>query len=350
MSGSWHETGLEMDTRLTNEQTSGMVAHALNLLREELQNTSESEGQIVALGPLRGETPREHWNGAISLEQRLDSGELSAEDVKAAHERVAKFFVPVTYGAPKRCGDGRTIDGYNISSSLWFKRGLGPQILGGTGGDATGVRLSKGYEPGATFTGDVSRTAVDHRSKFAPGDHTDDHAEGEKTGCGAIDGQVRKNEIHTDPERSKTVESVVKFIYKTADLPLPLDLFQELKANAQSINEHATEYFANKHKALDEISAVSPKGIEPLVGTHNEISLTLNFVDGTTFDRDAYNAQTDGKIQNFNIDVWAILQEHGENAGFVLADMVATALDLTDGSIDVFARVPQEFDPLGQVA
>lgn len=305
------------------------------------QELSKEQGNLVKLGVLRGDTNPEHWTGSISLASRLESGELSRDEVDIQLTKLPKFFIEAKVGSPKRCGDGRTITGFDPQSTQWHSRGLGVQIFGGTGGDATGIRLSKGYETDATFIGDIKTTALNHESDFAPGDHTDDHAQGDKTGCGAIDGQERKNDIYLDSERSQTLETILKFVYDKAGLPLPVKIFAQLAQNSQSIKNHADEYFADKHLALNTIEAQSIQGIESLTGQHNEISLTMNFVKGTTFNRDLYNTDTDGKIQNFNIDVWAIIQEHGENASFVLADAIATALDLTDGSIEVFARMPK---------
>lgn len=311
-------------------------------VKQEQQEMSAEQGHLISLGALRGDTPPEHWNGTISLASRLESGELNRGQVDAAHAKLPRFFTKAKIGAPKRCGDGRTIEGFDPLDSEWQARGLGVQIFGGTGGDATGIRLAKGYADGATFAGDVETTAKDHKSDFAPGDHTDSNAEGEKTGCGAIDGQIRKNEIYINPEQSQTLQTILTFVYDKAELPLPLDLFRKLKQNAQSVNDRATEYFADKHLALGAIEEQSPEGIEPLTGKHKETSLTLNFVEGTTFDRDNYNTETGGETQNFNVDVWAIIKEHGEDAAYVLADMIATALDLTDGTIEVFARVSSE--------
>lgn len=213
----------------------------LEMIKQE-QKMSAEQGQLVSLGELRGDTPPEHWTGGISLAERIEGGELMREEVDARHEQLPNYFREVTIGAPKRCGDGRTIAGFDPLSPQWYSRGLGVQILGGTGGDATGIRLSKGFEADATFAGDVSTTAKNHRSDFAPGDHTDENAGGEKTGCGAIDGQQRKNEIHVSPERSKTLQTILTFVYDKAGLPLPLALFRQLKQNAQSIHDHADEF------------------------------------------------------------------------------------------------------------
>lgn len=330
---------MDMDYKMDKATQTEQERLLPEVIKQEKEISAE-QGKLVSLGILMGDTAPEHWTGAISLSRRLDSEELTRDEVNQQHSQLSEYFVEAKMGAPKRCGDGRTVDGFTPLSINWHLRGLGVQIFGGSCGDATGIRLSKGYTADVTFVDDVESITMNHESDFALGDHTDDHAEGEKTGCGAIDGQLRKNEIYLDLERGKTLQTIMEFLYDKAGLPLPAGLFEQLKQNAQTINDYADEYFADKHLVLDTIKDQSPNGVEPLVGEHNETSLTLNFVEGTTFNRDLYNAGSDGKIQNFNVDVWSILKEHGDNAGFVLADAVATALDLTDGSIEVFARVP----------
>lgn len=306
------------------------------------QEMSAKEAVIVGLGVLRGETPSEHWNsGGISLSNRLINHELIQPEVDNQHEKLGRFFVKARIGAPKRCGDGREIAGYDNQSVEWHDRGLGVQIFGGTAGDATGIRLSKGFEPNTTFAQDVKQTANKHQSAFAPGDHTDDHAEGEKTGCGAIDGQISKNKIYNNIDEFQTIQSVLNYLYNKAGLAISSGFYDRLKHNSFNISEHAEEYFADKHLALQTITELSSNGIEPLSGKHNETSLTLNFVEGTTFDRDRYSADSNGLIQNFNIDFWAIIKEHKENTAFVLVDQIATAMNLTDGTLEVFARLPQ---------
>lgn len=327
------------ELKLTEQNESQRILQ--QIIKQE-QEMSTKEGLIIELGILRGETLSEHWNsGGISLSNRLKSNELKQSEVNVQHSKLERFFVEAKVGAPKRCGDGREIESYDPLSSKWHERGLGVQIFGGTGGDATGIRLAKGFEPNTSFVHDVEQTAKEYQSDFAPGDHTDNHAEADKTGCGAIDGQIRKNNIYNDSDKLDTLKNVLNFLYDTAGLSIPVDFYDRIKQNSASIKEHAEEYFADKHLALEAIIEQSPSGIEPLIGKHNETSLTLNFVDGTTFDRDRYSADSGARIQNFNVDVWAIIKEHKEEAAFVLADQVATALDLTDGTLEVFARLPQ---------
>ncbi len=310
-----------------------------DFIKQDKEKSAE-QGNVVPLGVLRQDTEQSHWTGAISLASRINSGELTQSEVESQYQKLNYFFVDTKNGSPKRCGDGRPIEGYSPTDIDWYGKGRGAQLFGGTGGDAIGLRLAKGFTDGATFGEDVAITSNIFSSDFAPGDHIDDHAEGQKTGCGAIDGQARKNDILNDPDKSQTLEAVLTFLYEKAGMELPSNFFGKLKQNAESLYKNSTSYFSDKHNAQSKITEISPNGIEKLIGKHNETSLTLNFVEGTTFDRDRYSSDSDGKIQNFNIDVWAIIKDHKRDTGFVLADQIATALDLTDGSIEVFARIP----------
>lgn len=325
---------IEKEPKMNNELL--ISSDEIRVQREK----SVSEGRLVALGDLRGRTPAEHWTGSISLAKRLESADLSIKEVEDSFKTLPEFFVDSISGRPKRCGDGRTTKGYKPRIPYSQTPGLGVQNFGGTGGDATAKRLKEGYRPGATFGADIKKVIQTHTSDFAPGGHSDDHAHGDSTGCGAIDGQKRKNDILTDDKKSETIRSVLGFIYNSANLDFNNQLFDLATSNAKELSQYSDSYFKDKYTSLDLIEESSLEGVEVLSGTHNEVSLTLNLVENTTFDRDSYNQMSDNKIQNFNIDVWAILKEYGDNAIFVLIDDLATALDLTDGTLKVFARVP----------
>lgn len=330
----------DMEMNLSVDRKPDEIQTKLQDFVKQDQEKSLEQGKIVPLGILRQNTEPAHWTGAITLDGRIERGELTQAEVDTQHQKLNHFFVDANFGSPKRCGDGRPIEGYSPTSIDWYNKSRGAQIFGGTGGDAIGLRLAKGFTDGSSFSSDVAITSSVFSTDFAPGDHIDDHAEGQKTGCGAIDGQARKNDIFSDSEKFQTIETVLTFLYEKAGMSLSKEFFYKLKQNAESLHENSQSYFSDMHTAQTEISKISPNGIEKLIGKHNETSLTLNFVEGTTFDRDRYGYDTDGKIQNFNIDVWSILKEHKKDAGSVLADQIATALDLTDGSIELFVRIP----------
>jgi len=313
----------------------------------ELKEIAMHQAELIHIGTLRGETPPEHWTGNISLKSRLETGHLSIGEVRQATSHLNESFVPVKKGASKRCVDGRTAQGYDDSNPKSYGAGLGPQVQGATYGDAIGVRLAKGYEEGATLKNDVKEYAESEKSDFAPGAHVDNHAGDGFGGCGAVVGQERKIDIYTS-ERKETLKKIMTESYKAGGLSIPQDKFDKLFQSGAELETHKTDYFADKMDPIKMFKNDNPRSIETQMNGHNEVSLSLNFVKDTTFHRDHYNSLTRDKIQNFNLDVWAIIEEHGEDAFYVIADAVATVLDLTDGSIQLFARVPRknEVEPI----
>jgi hypothetical protein len=89
--------------------------------------------------------------------------------------------------------------------------------------------------------------------------------------------------------------------------------------------------------------------VERLTGKHNEVFLLVNTIDGETFDRDGFAAETDSRAQAFNYDVWVIAQraqdvfrdDTEKQQTMILANImyaVGTAMALTDGSLEVGVR------------
>jgi hypothetical protein len=318
----------------------------LETTKATMHEISERQGRIVDLGTLSGGQHEELWSqadNAISLKRRVESGEVTEAEVAAVPTNLSRSFVPVEAGAAKRCIDGSSVEGFDDNDAEKYGKGLGPQIQGGTADEAVAARLTKGFEDGeeATQLSDMETHVEEHESDFKPGDHTDDHANEQKSGCGAQDGHKRKLPMYSDPERAPILESVANTIMELGGAQPRPGAFARLQESARQLRERP-DYFPAPNAFLDKLRQLNPDGVETLVRPHAEISLTLNFVSGTTFHRDHYNANTNSKIQNFNLDVWAILDEYGEDGYALIVDAVATAMDLTDGSLRLFARVPNE--------
>jgi hypothetical protein len=252
------------------------------------------------------------------------------------------FFVAAKPGATKRCIDGSTIDGYDAKDPKWQKRALGPQIQGGSVEESVAIRLSRicadPDKPVTSLVEDLKRISKDRASKYKEGDHTDVHADETKTGCGAIDGQLRKLDLYDDMDALVTIRSTVNSILGLVNVHVPISSFDKLIVAANRLAARP-EYFSKPNDILQTLKDLNPDALEMMTRPHAEVSLTLNFVPDTTFDRDRYNSKSNSKIQNFNLDIWNILQEHGDDAFIVIADSVATAMDLTDGTLRLFARV-----------
>lgn len=327
---------------------------AANQLNQDLEATktamhemSEAQGRIVDLGTLSGGQNEHLWNQAgISLKRRVESGEVTDVEVEEGAARLPQSFVPVAKGAAKRCIDGSSSEGYDDNDPAQYGKGLGPQIQGGTAGEAVAMRMLKGFEDDedATMLGDIETQATEHESEFAAGDHTDDHANEEKSGCGQVDGQPRKMPMYNDEEKAPILQN-------TADTIMSLDkkspkegVFGRLQASAREA-EARPGYLAKPQEVLAKLKELNRNALEKLIRPHAEVTMTLNFVRGTTFHRDHYNAVTNSKIQNFNLDVWDIIDEYGQDGYALIVDAVATAMDLTDGSLRLFARLPAEEQP-----
>ncbi len=321
------------------------LGEMLNVIKRERKEVSNDQAELVFLGELRGDTNPDHWTGAISLTKRLDSGEITSEEVEEAKSRINDCYGPATFGAPKRCGDGSTIEGYDDNDPEWYGRPLGVQQFGGTNSDAIARRLKIGYQPGATRLNDVEDAIENHYSEFSAGDHSDVHAQGDGTGCGQIDGEQRRFAIFGDNEKGKTLITIERDLYQKAGLVFPEEKTGQLLASGKSIHDNANDYFVDGNASI--LNLIKSKNsnqfaVERLTRPHPEVFLVLNFVEDTTFNRDHFNAPTNAKIGAFGIDVWSIIKEHGEDAFYVLADTVATGMDLTDGTLQVVARVPKK--------
>lgn len=315
----------------------------LENIKLEMKEMSSERAELIYVGELRGNTPPEHWTGTISLAKRLESGEITEDELNEALGLINSCYVPVKLGAPKRCVDGRSVEGYDDKDPDSYGRGLGPQVQGGTEGDVIGSRLAKGYEPGATYNSDLKKYAKESKSKFGVGGHIDNRAkldEG-KTGCGQRDGEERRLPVYND-DRYSTVISRLSDTYGAVDLEQPKGKAEELKANAAELDTHADEYFADKSEATKTVLRLNPNGLEKLVGVHNEAAIVVNFDEDWTLHRDHFAALTGNKIHCFGLDGWDIVNEHGEDAYFVLADAVNTTMDLTDGTIKLFIRRPKQ--------
>ncbi len=332
------------------EQLGGV--EALAQIKAARHETSRHEGELVELGALKNELNAHLWNKeGISLERRLISGEVTEAELEAVSPALEESFVPTQEGANKRCIDGSTGEGYDDTDPNSYGRGLGPQIQGGTAGEAVAWRMATGVpkgQTGVTIVDDILRTAQQRPSKFKEGGHDDDHAGdySQKTGCGQIDGGPRKQPRYGDPEVAAEYRGVADHILtQYAGITPPVRGFEHLQQSAAVLADEP-QYFAAPSNIVAAFRQVNPTGVETVIRPHNEVTLTINLVPNTTFHRDEYNARTDSKIQNFNLDAWNIVEEHDALTAYALiVDAVATFMDLTDGSIRVLVRVPRASTP-----
>jgi hypothetical protein len=147
--------------------------------------------------------------------------------------------------------------------------------------------------------------------------------------------------MYNNPETAPVIKSTADTILSLDDKQPVAGVFERLQASAKEL-ERRPGYFPAPQAFLSKLRGLNQNGVEELVRPHAEVSLTINYVRDTTFHRDHYNAATDSTIQNFNLDAWNIVDEYGDEGYALVADAVATAMDLTDGTLRLFVRLPAE--------
>ena len=302
---------------------------------------SAQQATIEVIGELSGGDNTGLWQGKISLDSRIDSGEVTTDELASIPELVNQFYVRASKGAALRCVDGSSLGGYNENNATSYARPLGPQIQGGIAGEAQAMRLWLGPDPGATLLTDIDKVYDDYSHDYLPGDHTDDIVGEDATGCGAIDKYDTKIALLADPSKQKSIKAIAESIIASGDKVIPAGAFERISKNAKALSQSAG-YLPAAKDTLDKIRSLNPSGIEVLVRPHPEETLTINWVANTTHDRDAYNAQTDSRIGNFNLDAWAVFVELGEEVGYAaIVEAVATVIAITDGSQILLVRRPK---------
>lgn len=185
----------------------------------------------------------------------------------------------------------KCIDGRNCSKGL-----EGPNSAGGTlsllvADDLTSRHFIDANE--STADGMARLTDVLLDQDITVGVHTDSHAEGEKSGCGAND-QL--------PKIYAMMVQKAEHIRELADLVLGKPVPQAVHDLIMSRAAERTVF--SPGNAVEE--AASAKGrSERLEGQHKEIVAVVNLVEGTTLERAALETDTTGSYQAFNIDAWA---------------------------------------------
>lgn len=147
------------------------------------------------------------------------------------------------------------------------------------------------------FAGDSFAEAIDNTLEVlrgqgqAVGAHTDSHAAGEKSGCGAND---RLSEIYAKMvEENETIRAAAAEI-----------LGQDIDDQTHElIYKNAAERtdFANGAANLITMKTDGAQ-VEKLEGNHHEVLAVINFQPGTTLDRAALKTEFGDNYQAFNID------------------------------------------------
>jgi hypothetical protein len=317
-----------------------------------------------------GKEDHKVWRGKISattdtLKARLGMDETDVhqfmEDFK---QRVDSYYIPTSVVAQVRCIDGRTENDSPSKNPL-----LGPQVSGGTPVVALTYRLARfdHMKEGTTIQDDLEE--IRHLIEtlelpYRPGAHEDEHSvhSDHKTGCGAIDNMLDIIEIMQDRE---LIHGFTKAI--TGD-HFDQQVFEDILTKLKAINEPAfkNRYFMKDRRTgaykyanslIEQTKQIGQrrgkKAVEKLLGEHHETLLGINTVPDTTLNRDQLSKDTNHLAQVFNYDFWFAV----DRAEQVFADdepakktviisqamyAVATAMALTDGSLEYGVRQPAQ--------
>jgi len=326
----------------------------LEVKKQEMRERALRTGRLELMGPLAPVGERENWTGDISLDKRLESGELTEARVQTAYELLGGSYVRTSEGASLRCIDGRIMLGYNDLLLGMFLEKLGPQVPGGSAVQALLYRIAMGGQDGSYADADLKQdigivAKANQNMLFLPGDHVDNKQTPDRTGCRAIDG-VEEHLGGINPKTVSQVEAITKAFLGDKFNP---NHFDHMLASATRLLAVKDHYFIEKDDIIAAMVAHNPKAAPVLAGKHNEIFVVVNMVRNETLHRDYFASQSGGEIQAFGYDFWysfdiaeAMFPDDTEKQSkFVHARlaMATTALmDLTDGSLRLVFRMPNE--------
>jgi hypothetical protein len=307
--------------------------------RQCLYELSADRGTVQSLGRLSHETGEHHWNGSISLDRRIENGEVRPDRLEEARSRLGEFFVPAD--GSKRCGDSRTAKGYVDVQPAWFYRPRGPQALGASALDAVSARLAFGNRRDvpfkqATLEGDIALLAQKVLG-YKVGGHP---------GCAGIAEVETSLEFLTDPYRLEDVEHITRVVLGARNFEEPA--FEHVMVSAVRMVPQSERYFAGKANVLNTLASHNPHAVHEVSGEHLEGIVNFNETPDV-FNNDHWN-EVFPDIGVFNVDVWDQedtahhLDEDPDTRsrflhGGVAVD-IALLMGITDGSLELTRRVP----------
>jgi hypothetical protein len=293
------------------------------------------------------------WPGKVSARGLIELGKATKEVLNNAAERINEFYVAVNPNAKTRCIDGR-------HDPELEETNLGPQVPGGAPGAALAYRLGvdKDELTRGTFLTDAE-SMVSHflRLGLAPGGHRDEHSEGQKVGCGAIDGMDGILSTMTDPRLVDDHKRVVKQLMGST---FDRDTYLRVMGAAVVVNGRSEDYFRGREAVIDMLEKRSKKSIATLKGNHQEGIVCVNLVPNTTLSSNHFS-QEFGGVQAFGYDLWDSLRMAGklmprpdqaiDRERFIMARVmssVATLMALTDGTQRLLLRLPIEAETVAE--
>jgi hypothetical protein len=197
------------------------------------------------------------------------------------------------------CGDGRSVGRIFEGSEERHKSLSRPKVFGGGVMMAAASRIGLGEAAGRPLRQTVSDGISLLRDKMIGfGAHTDTHAHGEKSGCGAID------------NAPVIIGSAVKFKdqIRASIEALGIDttgLDEVEAAFAQYASDELGEY-----TGADVMNEIINNGkiVKELDDNHKEVIVILNTVPNYTVDQEKVRDVSGNEAQAFAVDVWRVKQ------------------------------------------
>ena len=245
-----------------------------------------------------------YGEGAISYETRAAVvGKEILEAVETAIES-DEILLPVSQDKNGQrieddgCGDGRNVRRVFMGLSEKTKSLVRAKVFGG------GVTMLSAMEIGAGKAAGYSLNelfrqgiAIMRRQQIDFGAHTDIHATGENSGCGAIDKApyVIAGVVSFEEQIRGTLANM------GVDMTGIDDVMRNFAVYAESIQDKA--YSAKK--VIDDVVREG-KVVKELEDNHYEMFVLLNLTEGYTVNQELIRQVSNGKVQVFGVDVWRL--------------------------------------------
>lgn len=303
--------------------------------------------------------------GAISYVARANSG-VPQEELEKVSQMIISGEVLVSVDTDKLtgeqldddgCGDGRGItDAQGEIVELRqgdkkLKKSLNrAKVFGGGATMALASKIAVGEvdEPLQQLFRQAMTELDDHDIDY--GAHSDEHAHGSKSGCGAIDNAPVI--IANAAKYRDGIYATLLSLDDTIDAQMlddVLDSFEAYNTQANTVNYTGKD-------VLDDIAS-EDKVIKKLISDHYEMFIVLNTVEGYTVNQHTVRDATKENVQVFTVDMWRIAdiayrlysedpEEIQQRA--VLGELVytlATAATLTAGDLPIY-RIRETPDTL----
>lgn len=226
-----------------------------------------------------------------SIEPRPDQQARLDEITKRL--QTDEFYVKTTESIPRKCIDGR-------SPKAGFTD-FAPNAAGGTETLLIADELTQQrFHDGDDDTSDDFARLIDflHSKGYQCGGHTDDHAGGDTSGCGAND------KLPVIMQFLAGHGTVVRAAAEALGVSVDAADHERITARArQLVGENR---YANGARMLATLrKKTHDAAIDPLVGRHNEVIAVINTKQHTTLDRNALMKEFGETYEAFNVDVWS---------------------------------------------